>query len=86
MADPLLKEPKHVFPSTADDIDHVCRYGNVLRSRNTYNSREWLLRMLEQRKFILNIIFDEHDEPLQRWTKKESKNLALYKPLVYEPL
>ena len=25
MADPLLKEPKHVFPSTADEIDHVCR-------------------------------------------------------------
>jgi len=25
MADPLLKEPKHVFPTNTDDIDHVCR-------------------------------------------------------------
>ena len=25
MANPLLKEPKHVFPSTAEDVEHVCR-------------------------------------------------------------
>ena len=25
MANPLLKEPKHVFPSTSEDVDHVCR-------------------------------------------------------------
>lgn len=24
MANPLLKEPKHVFPSTSEDVDHVC--------------------------------------------------------------
>ena len=27
MADPLLKEPKHVFPTNSEDIDHVCKYG-----------------------------------------------------------
>lgn len=25
MADPLLKEPKHVFPTNSEDIDHVCK-------------------------------------------------------------
>jgi len=25
MANPLLKEPKHVFPTNTEDIDHVCR-------------------------------------------------------------
>ena len=25
MANPLLKEPKHVFPSTSEDVEHVCR-------------------------------------------------------------
>lgn len=25
MADPLMKEPKYVFPTTHEDVDHVCR-------------------------------------------------------------
>ena len=35
MADPLLKEPKNVFPTSADDIDNVCRYETSLHFMST---------------------------------------------------
>ena len=26
LADPLLEDPKYVFPSNTGDVDHVCKY------------------------------------------------------------